>query len=139
MGGTSGPIDRLPSGFDGAAAALALEQLRCGHPVQIVARGRSMWPFLLDGDVLTLTPDGRARLGDIVLVPLGEFGVVHRVVLRAPGWVCPKGDALPAFDGWVRTGAPLARVTEVRRGAASFVPLRCLPLPVSVAAWLWPR
>jgi hypothetical protein len=93
--------------FEAAALALAREQLARGVSVQLTARGGSMWPFLLPGDVLTLTPGRRARLGDVVLVehPGVEFGVVHRVVAALPGRVLTKGDALPRTDdGRAATG-----------------------------------
>jgi hypothetical protein len=127
--------------FEAAAVALARAQLARGVPVQLTAQGRSMWPFLLPGDVLTLTPGPRARLGDVVLVehPGVEFGLVHRVVAVLPRRVLTKGDALPRTDGWVVRGRVIARVTQVRRGRASFTPLRWLPLPVSLVGGLWPR
>ena len=120
------------------AAALALEQLRLGQSVTLKARGASMWPFLLDGDVLTLAPE-RPRLGDIVLLRQGEFGLIHRVVARVPGRLCVKGDALPRIDGWFPSTQVAARVVSVRRGAQTFTPLRWLPLPVSYLGGAWRR
>jgi hypothetical protein len=127
--------------FETASISLAREQLARGVSVQLTARGGSMWPFLLPGDVLTLTPGGRARLGDVVLVemPGVEFGVLHRVVSILPGRVLTKGDALPRVDGWARRERVIARVTRVRRAGTSFTPMRWLPLPVSLVAGLWPR
>lgn len=127
--------------FEVAALSLAREQLARGVSVQLTARGGSMWPFLLPGDVLTLTPGRRARLGDVVLVeqPGVDFGVVHRVVGVLPGRVLTKGDALPRTDGWVGRDRVIARVTGVRRGGVRFTPMRWLPLPVSLVGGLWPR
>ena len=121
------------------SAALALEQLAAGREVRMVARGASMWPFILDGDLLVLAPDGRARLGDVVLVRQGDFGVVHRVVGRLPGRVCTKGDALPRLDGWQPPARIAARVVAVERRGERFIPLRWLPLPISLAGGLWRR
>ena len=134
-------VEGVAIGFDRAAAALARAQLARGVSVRLVARGGSMWPFLLSGDVLTLAPGRRARLGDIVLVELPgvEFGVIHRVVGAVPGRICTKGDALPLTDGWVERARIVARVDHVHRGAETFVPFRFLPLPVSLLGGLWRR
>lgn len=132
-------MSRPPEGFAAEAAALALAQLAEGHEVRLVARGASMWPFILDGDRLLLRPDGRARVGDVVLLRQGEFGLIHRVVARLPGRICTKGDALPRTDGWHPRAAIVARVARVERGGEAFAPMSCLPLVVSAVATLWPR
>ncbi len=82
------------------AAELALELLARGEAVRVRARGASMRPFVLDGDVLLLRA-GTPRVGDVVLLRQGDFGLLHRVVARGPrGRVCIAGDALPGLDGW---------------------------------------
>ena len=129
-----------PAHLDAAATAMALELLSRGEDVTLRARGASMWPFLLDGDVVTLTPCGRRppRMGEVVLLRQGDFGLIHRVVavVPAPGWPCQprfavKGDALPRLDGWFAPERLPARVARVRRGTETFVPLRALPLALS--------
>lgn len=117
-----------------AAAALARAQLDRGQPVRLIARGRSMWPAILDGDRLTLTPDaGPPPLGAVVLVPVGDFGLTHRVVARVGSWCCLKGDAAVAVDGWFRADALGVRVTAVTRDGRA-VSLGETPAAV-VAAW----
>ena len=117
---------------------MAVEVLQAGHPVRFVARGRSMWPFVLDGDVLTVTPiDGALRCGDLVWI---EGGPVHRVMAITSGpryWV--RGDALLRPDGGYRAEELLGRVHEIRRGGRP-VPLRSSITTVGVATLLgWAR
>lgn len=133
MSSPAGPLDA--GTLDAVATDLARAQLARGLSVQVVARGGSMWPFLLPGDVLTLAPPGRLTPGLVVWVdgPGTAFGVIHRVVACLPGRVLTKGDALPRSDGWVSRERVRARVAAVRRGEARFVPLRALPLALS---WL---
>lgn len=124
------PVD---DGLDGVAAALALELLARGESITLRARGASMWPFVLDGDVLTLAPTARPRLGEVVLLRQGDFGVVHRVVAALGGRFAVKGDALPRLDGWFSAARLPARVVSVRRDGEAFTPLRALPLALSWA------
>lgn len=102
-------------------AALALELLARGLPVRLRALGASMRPAVQSGDVLILAPDAeRAQVGDLVLVPVGEFGgdfgVVHRIVARLGDRVCVKGDAMAAADGWYDRRQLRARVAGIERG-----------------------
>lgn len=129
-----GPEPERDPAIAAATAALALRQLARGESVTLRARGASMWPWLLDGDVLTLQPrTGPPRLGEIVLLRQGDFGVIHRVVGRLGGRYAVKGDALPRLDGLFPAADLPARVSEVRRGAERFTPLRALPLATSWA------
>ena len=42
--------------FAKAAEDMAVERLQAGERVRFIARGRSMWPFILDGDLLVIGP-----------------------------------------------------------------------------------
>ncbi|MEZ4466169.1 MAG: S24/S26 family peptidase [bacterium] len=127
-----------------AAAALALEALAAGHAVRLRARGASMVPFVQDGDVLILAPDAaHAGIGDLVLVPRGDFGVVHRIVARLGQRVCVKGDALPVPDGWFDRRRLPARVVGIERGETlvalrpwAAVPRSLLTAPLRAAVGL---
>ncbi|MCA9537286.1 MAG: S24/S26 family peptidase [Myxococcales bacterium] len=107
-----------------ALGAWLRAELAAGRRVRFVARGRSMWPFVLDGDRLTMAPlDGPPRLGEIVWVAAGDFGFTHRVIGRFGRrlWVKGDGEALP--DGWFATDRVLARVVAIERGG------RCIARP----------
>lgn len=99
-----------------AAISLAREQLARGQTVRFVARGQSMWPTILDGDRLTLSPAlGGARIGEVHFLPTDDFGVTHRVVARLGPYCCLKGDAAATTDGWHHRDRLAARVTEIDR------------------------
>lgn len=75
-----------------------------------------MRPFLMDGDRLEVAPIAvPPRIGDVVLLKAGPFGVAHRVVLRVGAKLLIKGDALPRSDGWVGLEEILGVVVGVRR------------------------
>jgi hypothetical protein len=123
-----------------AVDEMARELLARGLPVTFVARGASMWPFVRDGDRLTVAPlAGAPRLGDVVLVGGEGFGVVHRVVRVAGGRVLTKGDALPRSDGWAPLGRVLGRVVAVERRGRPVPQGRWAPLAASLARRLTPE
>jgi len=118
-----------------AAVELAWELLARGQTVRYRARGRSMWPGILDGDRLTLAPmGGPVKAGDVVFLPTDDFGLAHRVVTRIGRWCCLKGDARIRPDGWHDVGAFTARVVHIERGGRA-VPVRVGWGPVT-ASWL---
>ncbi len=113
-------------------AELALELLGRGEQVCFTARGGSMRPFVLDGDVVTIRPDAAGvEVGAVVLAPTDDFGVVHRVVRRQGHRVLVKGDAMPRPDGWFDDAELLGRVVQIRREGRPVMPGRWLPLAVS--------
>ena len=67
-----------------------------GKQVRIPVKGRSMRPFLQDGDTALLTPVSKRPIhwGDIVLARTAHCGIVlHRVVFRKKDRVWLMGDA----------------------------------------------
>ena len=95
---------------------LARDLLDQGLPVRLRVRGGSMRPCVRDGDVVILAPDvARVGVGDLVLLPVGDFGVVLRVIARRGERVCVKGDALPGIDGWFLRRDLRARVVGIER------------------------
>ena len=62
-------------------ASLSNELLARGQAVQFVARGQSMWPFIMDGDTVRVEPLVHPpRIGDVVLLERTETGPLHRIV-----------------------------------------------------------
>ena len=96
---------------------MALHELRGGNAIRFIARGRSMWPFILDGDSVTVSPlNSRPALGDVIFMPNQDFGQLHRIVARSvDGRLCVQGDALPRPDGWIDASDILGILTEQRR------------------------
>ena len=97
--------------------------LQSGHKLRFMARGRSMQPFILDGDILQVVPIGKRQIkwGDVVLAEIGA-GIIlaHRVVGvkgRDRNWeYFIKGDACIFPDGWIGAKNILGRVVIVERG-----------------------
>ena len=87
------------------------------------ARGFSMFPSILDGDVVTLSPlrGGPARFGEVVAFvhPDTRRLVVHRVIGRRGTCYAVKGDNAFAPDAVVPWADALARVTRVERAGTA--------------------
>lgn len=107
----------------GRVHPLVRELLAEGLAVRLRVTGRSMAPWLVDDDEVTLEPcaPGEAALGDVVLAQApGRPPVLHRVVSasRLAGGgrrIVTKGDALNTPDPPVGEELLLGRVTSVRR------------------------
>ncbi len=77
--------------------ALAAQSLRLGTTLRLRARGGSMRPFLLDGDLLVVRPTAAAevRIGDVICYEPPSGGLcLHRVVAREERGFVTRGDAL---------------------------------------------
>ena len=98
-------------------ASLSNELLAKGESIQFVARGQSMWPFIIDGDTVLLEPlVHQPCVGDVVLLKKTETGPLHRVVAGPhQGRFLVWGDALPRPDGWVRADEMLGRLVRRQR------------------------
>ena len=83
------------------------------------ATGFSMWPFIKNGDAITIAPfQGRpAKLGEVVaFVRLNSKSmVVHRVVAKKKEGYLIKGDNVKDPDGLVSPHQILGVVTKVER------------------------
>ena len=90
-----------------------------GADFRLRARGMSMYPFLRDGDLITLrrAPVAAFKIGDIVAIPHPVRGnlVIHRIVAVRNGSLKTKGDFNVASDGWVLRQDVLGRVIRVQR------------------------
>ena len=94
---------------------IAVEVLRGDGRIVFTARGRSMSPLIRDGDTVTLAPpDGRIRIGDVILFrdSLGR-PVLHRVIRKTPTGVITRGDACLEQDGITAHYDILGRVVDV--------------------------
>ncbi len=94
---------------------LWLAGLLQGRTMRFRPRGRSMTPLLRDGDVVTIAPGKRCRIGDVVLFRIGEALILHRVVAKFSGRVGTKGDALGRLDATVTPRDILGRAIRRER------------------------
>jgi len=89
-----------------------------GASFRFTAHGGSMYPFIRDGDSITLAPVRTApRVGDVVAVlhlP-SERLLVHRVVERRRGAILVRGDSCRAPDGVFGDREVLGVVARVER------------------------
>jgi hypothetical protein len=96
---------------------------RQGERVWIRPHGTSMRP-LIGAQTTLLVEFGalRPEIGDIILFPLGEIFVAHRLVARRRRQgvevLVAKGDAEPYFDPPIAPGELLGVVRAMRRGAS---------------------
>ncbi|RQW11781.1 signal peptidase I [candidate division KSB1 bacterium] len=83
------------------------------------AKGFSMYPFIKEGDLVTLgrIDLARIRVGDVIALPHPEEGklIIHRVVRIDRDHLKTKGDHNPVSDGWIERESILAIVLRVQR------------------------
>jgi hypothetical protein len=76
---------------------LAAQSLRRGNTLRVRARGSSMLPFFLDGDVLVVRAAAVAEvgIGDVICYEPPAGGLcLHRVIARRERGFVTRGDAL---------------------------------------------
>lgn len=85
----------------------------------MVIRGNSMWPFLRHGQEITvrkLKENESCRIGDIVVIKIRNFFLIHRVLLRKKtkdggGYeYFTKGDRRLVGDGWIKNKNIVGRI-----------------------------
>lgn len=91
-----------------------------GLPFRFTAKGRSMYPFIRDSDVVTVAPyaSHRPRVGDVVAFarPGSRKLIVHRVIGREQTGLWIKGDSCTHAEGPIPLDHILGTVTCVERG-----------------------
>jgi hypothetical protein len=103
-----------------ALIGLMQEVLGRGLPFRFQARGWSMSPFVLDGDVITVAPLLKTRPGLGAVVAFVHPGtgdlLVHRILGREEtGWLTQGDNLAHSPDGLVPAANILGRVTEIQR------------------------
>lgn len=113
------PAGELPLSGE-SLAGLMRAVLDKGKPFRFEARGTSMYPFIRDGDVVTVAPlaGQDPRPGDVAaFVQPGTSGVrVHRIVKVEAGRYFPKGDNALDVDGALARDMILGLVVRLERG-----------------------
>jgi hypothetical protein len=97
---------------------------RQGARVWIGLRGTSMRPLIgVETKLLVEFGAAAAAIGDIIVFPLGDILVAHRLVARRQRHgveiLIAKGDAEPYFDAPLQPGDLLGVVRALRRNGAS--------------------
>ena len=112
---TSGDAFALPNA---ALAALMLDTLSKNAKFRFQAKGSSMWPWIKNGDILTIAPlpPSGPRLGDVV--PFRNHSnklVVHRIVGKQRGQYLISADNASSVDGLFHPDALYGRLTAIER------------------------
>jgi len=119
------PSPRISSGGElppsrPALVGLMRAVLDKGKPFRFEARGTSMYPFIREGDVVTVAPlaGPDPRPGDVAaFVQPGTSGVrVHRIVKVEAGRYFLKGDNALDADGALPRNMILGLVVRLERG-----------------------
>ena len=88
-------------------------------PFRFTAKGFSMFPFIKDGDVVTIHPidKDKLRIGDVVAVfqESSEKLMVHRLIKKSDDICVLKGDNNPEPDEMVSIEKLLGFVKNVER------------------------
>lgn len=94
---------------------LSDELLKCGHSVRFQASGVSMYPTILDGDIVIVEPAtiDTIGVGDVVLSSNRDKLLVHRVVELEGGRFRTRGDSLAFIDESSDEDRLLGRVVAV--------------------------
>lgn len=103
-------------------AEVTFELLGSGQAVRFLVRGRSMYPEVRDGEMVTVIPVGPAevKVGDIILYRAGGGALAHRVIrteMRSgrPVFIL-RGDASAVTDEPVEAAQVSGQVVSVERG-----------------------
>ncbi len=103
---------------------LAEEIIGRGGSFSFKARGFSMYPFIHDGDILTISPvnTNELKVGDIILYKSLDEGVVlHRVIGKTKvgntEMLKVRGDALMATPEYISTAQVIGKAIKQRRNS----------------------
>ena len=93
------------------------EALKSGHIMKYRALGHSMSPFIKSGSILTIKPDKKIDMGDVILCKSGDSLFAHRVIaknsLNGESIFITKGDNLSDRDPEVNSQSVLGKVIEI--------------------------
>jgi signal peptidase I len=98
---------------------LVKDILSQGAECRFQAKGHSMYPFIKDGDMVTISPIVRSspRIGDVVAFIQKEAGslLIHRIVGKNGESYLTKGDNTLEGDGSVHKASILGCITKAER------------------------
>jgi len=99
------------------------EILQVGGNVAVKPTGSSMYPVIVTGDKLRISPPAEVHKGDIILFRSGDLMVCHRLIriLRKDGKISyqTQGDSYLSPDEPVSAERVVGKVTRIERGDCS--------------------
>jgi len=121
---------------------LAMEVLRAFGELRFFARGLSMLPAILPGDMIVVRQArlNEIRPGEVVLFARNDRFYAHRAIC-ADGrlTLITRGDAMAQADSAVREGELLGRVTTVIRGLKTIPITRNPGARIRLLRWVFRR
>jgi signal peptidase I len=100
-----------------AKEELWCEAVKNGHTMQYRALGISMSPFIRNGSILTIAPNERIFIGDVILYKNYSGMTAHRVIRKKKSGngftFITKGDSLKCPDEPVKMSDLLGKVVKV--------------------------
>jgi hypothetical protein len=119
---------------------LAMEVLHTFGEIRFVARGLSMLPSILPGDIIVVRKAhiDEIRAGDVVLYARNNCFYAHRVIRVHGGLnLTARGDAMAQADSAVQQGELLGRVTSAIRGLKT-IPIEREPgVRIRLLRWMF--
>lgn len=93
--------------------------IRSNHSLRMTAMGRSMMPFIKNGDRILITPviAEELKVGNILAFehPNNHKLTVHRLIQKRQGFLLMKGDNCQENDGVITYEKVIGKVIEIRR------------------------
>ncbi len=109
-------------GKNSTLSEIASSIIGSGSSITFVAQGRSMSPFIRDGDTVIIAPtEGDPCIGDVVLCRNTEGNLLlHRVIRKTAESVFTKGDAWLTDDGPVPYKNIIGKAVRVSGSGVNF-------------------
>jgi signal peptidase I len=122
--------------FKPSLTGLFEDVLSNGSSLRIRVTGKSMAPFIRDGEIVTIrkTPGSSFRRGDLIFFKNDKgLPVLHRMIKRdkSADKILTKGDALTYFDRPVRDNDVMGKVSIIEK-KNSFAGLKYLHMDSSL-------
>ena len=112
----------MPSIKNKLFTEIASTIIKSGNNISFIARGRSMSPFIKDGDTVIIAPtEGSPGIGDVVLCTNAKDNLLlHRVTSKTAESVFTKGDARLTDDGSIPYKNILGRAVKVSGNGVNY-------------------
>ena len=96
------------------------EALESGYTMRYRALGGSMFPFIRHGNILTVKPDRKLHVGDVILYRNNKKLIAHRLIkkmsLQSIPYLITKGDNLKHTDSPVSFSELLGKIKIIENG-----------------------
>ncbi len=115
------------------------EEITEGKSVILRVKGKSMVPFLHEGDIITLIPCDKNSLqvGDIVLFRYRKNYFLHRIIKKNKEKLILQGDAIIRVKEKTTTKRVIALLQQVERKNGKIINCRSLAWKLRFYVWFF--